>query len=1123
MNKKILGLDLGTNSIGWALIEQDAQNNTGKIIKLGTRIIPMGEDVLGKFDSGITVSATANRTEFRGIRRLRERHLLRRERLHRVLNIIGFLPEHYSKEIDFQKKVGQFIKDKEPKIAYKRINETSRFEFLYQNAFEEMLKDFEKLHPNLLEGGKLIPYDWTIYYLRTKALTKKIEKHELAWLLLNFNQKRGYYQLRGEDDEEISEAKNIEFHALQVIDVIDLKEINAKKQNVYNIILENGWEFKKPSSVPIEWKGKIKEFVVTTSFDKGGNVRRSFRAPEEDDWTLVKKKTEFTIEKSGLTVGEYVYKALLENPKQKINGKLVRVVERKFYKTELLKILNTQVQFHEELKSRLLFKKCVEELYKNNQDHKNVLSQKDFIHLFLNDIIFYQRPLKSKKSLISECRFEKRTFNLNGLEKNSFLKCIPKSHPLFQEFRIWQWLQNLRIYEKETDRDVTNEILKTEDDWANLFEWLNDKKEVDHKALFSFLLKPLKLKSSNYRWNYVYDHIKDESKKYPLNETRASILNRFEKIDGYDLNLVQNDFIEELWHIFYSINDKDEIVKALNKFANRHSLPNQFVDVFKKYPPYKNEYGAYSQKAIKKLLPLMRVGKFWDLENIYPGTRERIEKILTGEYDPKIKDRVREKAFDLTTLNHFKGLPLWLSSYIVYDKHSEEGEIKHWRSVEDLENYLKDFKQHSLRNPIVEQVVTETLRVVKDIWVYYGKGVENYFDEIHVELGREIKNPADKRKAITEQINSNENTNQRIKALLIELMKDNTIENVKPFSPNQQEILKIYEDGVLNSNIDIPDDIFKISKSAQPSTNDLIKYKLWLEQKYRSPYTGEIIPLSKLFTPAYEIEHIIPKSRFFDDSFSNKVICESEVNMLKGNQLGMEFINNHKGEKVAVNFGRTVEILGVKAYEDLVKSQYQKSRGKMKKLLLEDIPESFAERQMNDSRYISKLVKNLLSNIVRKKDTDDGVTSVNLLSTNGQMTAVLKNDWGLNDIWNEIISPRFERLNLMTGTKKFGDINSSTNKFLPTVPFEVSKGFSKKRIDHRHHALDALVIACVTRNHINYLNNQNALDKRKSKEQKQKAREDLRTILCHKKYNQHNSDNYQWVFNIPWTSFTLDV
>ncbi|MCD8263687.1 MAG: hypothetical protein LUD02_05615, partial [Tannerellaceae bacterium] len=111
----------------------------------------------------------------------------------------------------------------------------------------------------------------------------------------------------------------------------------------------------------------------------------------------------------------------------------------------------------------------------------------------------------------------------------------------------------------------------------------------------------------------------------------------------------------------------------------------------------------------------------------------------------------------------------------------------------------------------------------------------------------------------------------------------------------QQVILKIYEQGGLMAAGVIPADIFRITpppRIAEPSRSELQRYKLWLEQKYCSPYTGRPIPLGKLFTPAYEIEHIIPQSRYFDDSLSNKVICESGVNKLKDNLLGYEFIKN---------------------------------------------------------------------------------------------------------------------------------------------------------------------------------------------------------------------------------------
>ncbi len=102
--KRIIGLDLGTNSIGWSLIMQQLEKKHGEIIGLGSRIIPMSQDVLGKFEAGVTDSQTAVRTAYRGVRRLYLRDNLRRERLHRVLNILNFLPQHYSNEIDFKNK-----------------------------------------------------------------------------------------------------------------------------------------------------------------------------------------------------------------------------------------------------------------------------------------------------------------------------------------------------------------------------------------------------------------------------------------------------------------------------------------------------------------------------------------------------------------------------------------------------------------------------------------------------------------------------------------------------------------------------------------------------------------------------------------------------------------------------------------------------------------------------------------------------------------------------------------------------------------------------------------------------------------------------------------------------------
>ena len=98
-----------------------------------------------------------------------------------------------------------------------------------------------------------------------------------------------------------------------------------------------------------------------------------------------------------------------------------------------------------------------------------------------------------------------------------------------------------------------------------------------------------------------------EDKVYPCNETRSLILNKLSKCEDIPIEFLTNETEEALWHILYSVNDKIEIEKALHKFASKHGLKTDFVEQFKKFPPYKNEYGSYSSKAIKKLLPLMRM------------------------------------------------------------------------------------------------------------------------------------------------------------------------------------------------------------------------------------------------------------------------------------------------------------------------------------------------------------------------------------------------------------------------------------------------------------------------------------------------------------------------------------
>ena len=128
-----------------------------------------------------------------------------------------------------------------------------------------MIEDFRKVQSQLLENGRKIPYDWTIFFLRKKALYQAISKEELAWVILNFNQKRGYYQLR--DEEEVVEDGNDEkIITAKVLEVVR-REPDKKdpRKYWYDVKLENDLLYQAAFINDISyWVGTERDFLLNT-------------------------------------------------------------------------------------------------------------------------------------------------------------------------------------------------------------------------------------------------------------------------------------------------------------------------------------------------------------------------------------------------------------------------------------------------------------------------------------------------------------------------------------------------------------------------------------------------------------------------------------------------------------------------------------------------------------------------------------------------------------------------------------------------------------------------------------------------------------------------------------------
>ena len=317
------------------------------------------------------------------------------------------------------------------------------------------------------------------------------------------------------------------------------------------------------------------------------------------------------------------------------------------------------------------------------------------------------------------------------------------------------------------------------------------------------------------------------------------------------------------------------------------------------------------------------------------------------------------------------------------------------------------------------------VNVVNAIIAQYGKP-----DEIRIELARELKKSANERAEMTASINRATADHEEIREAL---------QTLYPF----------------NTGIRI-------------TRKDLIKYRLWEELKdngYKTLYTNTYVPKEKLFSKEFDVEHIIPKARLFDDSFSNKTISTRSFNEMKGNKTGVDAVAEYLGEDRKEGYLTRIE----KLYKDkkISKAKYIKL-----KMTESEIPDGFIDRDMRNSQYIAKKALELLSRICK-----------NVNPTSGGVTNKLRQDWQLINVMQELNWEKYERLGLVS-YEKTKDGN------------EVRKieGWTKRN-DHRHHIMDAITVAFTRHSHIQYFNYLSArYDEKHKKHFKIKGIEDKETI-----------------------------
>lgn len=1188
--KKILGLDIGTTSIGWAIVEATdtkiANEKTGETAvsdinnerigihnnAIGVRIISQDSKNADSFNkgeklnTGKTLTPTAKRRQARGSRRMKSRYKLRRGKLTNVLS------------------------------------------FLKMNPDEKYYTNQKGKRGSENDIGK------AIYKLRDKAIREEITLNEWGRILLHLNQWRGYSsdRFKTSDKEEtqagitatvIKIEKGEEYISVQ-------RQRNQSKEVAYNTFIihfDNGdtaIEIRSKENTESDFMiDELYTYAFKNEDEIYGYKQINKKKTDTNSWAFRKKELNTNLKtwcQSGGTTGSYFYtKYYADKAIDKIRN---NVVDRDWYEDEFDKVWDFQFEKHKAHFENLNIEDIVKVAFKDFKAILNDVLKRNGIkeqlrYLIKEKIIYFQRPWQQAKNK-GECPFEfvpdvkkekdgSFTPNTKGKKvigktgKEIFVKgrtVIPRSHPLFQEYKIWQQINNVRLFLNTKDERIDlfsdNEIFKEHTgktieevkqllfvalqksktlSWRvfvketlgikNLFDELENKQgkrinkgvdtETGEVVNFYFSVNFRKKKKDG-----TYDDIKLKG-----NTTKATLQNiltdkseewfnsvyKESKDNPYKSNAKKEEYnykvceykvfnFQLLWETIYdiTITDEEKLRKEIaDKFPNNTFSAEQLAALSKvKFDD--TGMGNLSAKAIRQLLPLMSNGN-----NLTEKAKKRVQSLLELNNSEKTKDdddklesiknfisdkKSRLRLSKFSKPEDFRYLNYWEAAAVVYGSHSCKRKI--------TQPEIQKVKQHSMNNPVVEKIVNETISIINEIQKTYG------FDEVRIELSRELQASMDERQQMWEAAQTGYEKNEWAKKMLREVKaalkeSNRSTDNIddESFTKSNLDKMRILEDVVKYQQRDEYKKKEKEYKLDEPSKAEVTKYLLWLEQNFRCPYTNQPIPLTDIFAKGkvVEIEHILPKQRYYSNAYSNKVITWREVNQAKGHKTAYEFIVKERVQNPIKIGNKDYSLVAADQWQAHIEEMFPKG-AKRNNLLRKEIPEDPIERTLKETQYINKKLKEKLAELVGESK---------VWVTSGSVTDILREKWHLNDVMKELLRERFEkfnigetkdRLNLIHVTKEF---NNKTGKYEDVEKFT---GYSK-RVDHRHHALDALIIACTKQNHIQYINNLNKVntadqDDEDAKKAKYKT---LKDDIC--------TGNSSAKFKTPWNkdNFVADV
>lgn len=652
--------------------------------------------------------------------------------------------------------------------------------------------------------------------------------------------------------------------------------------------------------------------------------------------------------------------------------------------------------------------------------------------------IFDQRPLKLQKGQVGKCVFEKNK-----------TKC-PSSHPMYEEFRMLSFINNIKI---QTPNDAALRPLSTEErELIMPLFFRKSKKQFDFEDIAK-KLAPKKhygfyKKSSDAEMPYLFNYPMDTSVSgCPVTAALKDIFgeNWIDALcETYTLAEEKSrlDIVNDIWHALFFYTDDAKLVEfGKNRLQLTDEEAKKFCEI-----SLPSDYASLSLKAISKILPYLRRGLIYshavflgNLCEVMPQYEWEIEEMRNAAIDNIIHEMNQIDSKDARTFE------VCIKEYLKEQYHVSDEKLQKLYHPSMMEMYPRvqrtnNHGVYQLGSPRIDSV--RNPMAMRSMF-RLRKLVNRLLEEGKIDQDTEIHiefarelNDANKRNAIAAYTKENQNKNDEARKKIRNLFKAETGNDI------------------------------------EPTDADVLKYVLWEEQGHICLYTGKQIRISDFVgaNPKFDIEHTIPRSVGGDSTRMNLTLCDSRFNReVKKTKLPVE-LSNHDDIMTRINDWREkYESLDgqirrqkkmskgatTKDQKDaiirkrhLLELQRDYWRGKYLRFTMESVPDGFSRRQGTDISVISKYARLYLKSLFKHVYTVKGIA-----------TSDFRKIWGIQKVYSK-----------------------------------------KERVNHVHHCIDAIVIACIGLDEYNKLG-----------------------------AYYHDEENHEWYgmskayFKKPWSTFVEDI